>query len=148
MSTMAARFTWRATSEWVEGVRSSRLQSFYGLGPEQDCHEEFVFDADQPEPSVEGRPTAVEHALVGLAGRLTAGIAAVAETRDIPLRRVSAVLEAGMAIPGVLGVDSDVRNGFDTIRVRYTIDADASPEEIEAMVAQCEHQSALGARAA
>ena len=56
---------------------------------------------------------------------LTAGIAAVAQHRKIQLRSVAATLEGGMDIQGILGIDSDVRTGFDGIKVTYKIDADA-----------------------
>jgi uncharacterized OsmC-like protein len=56
---------------------------------------------------------------------------------------VSATLEAGMDIRGILGVDEDVRNGFDGIRVTYKIDADASPDDIRAIVAQSQKRSAV-----
>ena len=81
--------------------------------------------------------------LVGLAGCLTAGIAAVAQNRNIQLRSVKATLEAGMDLQGILGIDSDVRNGFDGIKVTYTIDADATGEEIKALVAQSQRRSAV-----
>ena len=74
--------------------------------------------------------------LVGLASCLTAGVAAVAQNRDIQLRSVSATLEGDMDVSGILGIDSDVRNGFSGIKVTYDIDADASPDEIKALVAQ------------
>ena len=81
--------------------------------------------------------------LVGLASCLTAGVAAVAQMREIQLRSVSATLEGGMDIRGILGVDSDVRNGFDGIKVTYKIDADASPDDIKALVAQSQKRSAV-----
>jgi uncharacterized OsmC-like protein len=81
--------------------------------------------------------------LAGLAGCLTAGIAAVAQLREIQLRSVSATLEAGMDIRGILGADSDVRNGFDDVKVTYKIDADASPDDIKALVAQSQKRSAV-----
>ena len=62
--------------------------------------------------------------LVGLASCLTAGVAAVAQNRDIQLRSVSATLEGDMDVSGILGIDSDVRNGFSGIKVTYDIDAD------------------------
>jgi uncharacterized OsmC-like protein len=40
-------------------------------------------------------------------------------------------------------MDSDVRNGFDDIKVRFEIDADASREDIEALVAQSQKRSAV-----
>ena len=73
----------------------------------------------------------------------TAGVAAVAQARKVQLRSVSATLEAGMDIRGILGVDEDVRNGFDGIKVTYKIDADASPVDIKASVAQSQKRSAV-----
>ena len=43
----------------------------------------------------------------------------------------------------ILGVDSDVRNGFSDIKVTYDIDADASPDDIKALVAQSQKRSAV-----
>jgi uncharacterized OsmC-like protein len=59
------------------------------------------------------------------------------------LNRVTATLEAGMDVQGILGMDSDVRNGFDGIKVSYEIDADATPDEIRALVAQSQKRSAV-----
>ena len=81
--------------------------------------------------------------LVGLGACLTAGIAAVAQHRNIQLRSVKATIEGAMDLQGILGIDSDVRNGFDGIKVTYNIDADASPEEIRALVAQSQKRSAV-----
>ena len=80
---------------------------------------------------------------MGLASCLTGGIAAVAQHRGIQLRSVSATIEGGMDLQGILGIDSEVRNGFDGIKVKYKIDADASPDEIKALVAQSQKHSAV-----
>ena len=87
--------------------------------------------------------TPVEYVLVGLASCLTAGIAAVAQHRQIQLRSVTATIEGDMDIQGILGIDSDVRNGFNGIKVKYKIDADAKREDIEALVAQSQKRSAV-----
>ena len=142
----AAQFQWRASCDWVNGTHSrSTIDSFFGLGEEQNHRTKTVFDVDHPEvfASEDNGPTPVEFVLVGLAGCLTAGIAAVAQNRGIQLRSVRAELEAGMDIQGILGVDSDVRNGFDYVRVTYRIDADATKAEIEALVAQSQKRSAV-----
>ena len=81
--------------------------------------------------------------LVGLASCLTAGIAAVAQNREIQLKSVEATLEGDMDVRGILGIDSDVRNGFSNIKVTYNIDADASPDDIKALVAQSQKRSAV-----
>jgi uncharacterized OsmC-like protein len=142
----AAQFTWRATCEWVNGTHSrSTVQGFFGLGEEQSHRTTFTFDADHPEifASEDHGATPVELVLAGLASCLTAGVASVAQNRDIQLRSVKATLEGGMDIQGILGIDSDVRNGFDGIKVTYDIDADATPDEIRAVVAQSQKRSAV-----
>ncbi len=141
-----AQFTWRATCEWKNGTHShSIVKSFFGLGEEQNHKTEFTFDADHPEifASEDKGAAPVEYVLVGLASCLTAGVAAIAQYRDIQLRSVKATLQGGMDIQGILGIDSDVRNGFDGIKVTYAIDADATKEEIEALVAQSQKRSAV-----
>ena len=70
--------------------------------------------------------TPIEYLLVGLAGCLTAGVASVAQNRGIQLRSVEATVEGAHDIRGILGADPDVRNGFNDIKVTFTIDADAS----------------------
>jgi uncharacterized OsmC-like protein len=141
-----AQFTWRASTEWVNGTHSqSNIESFYGLGGEQSHRTTFSFDADHPEvfASEDHGPTPVEYVLVGLASCLTAGIAAVAQNRGIQLNSVRATLEGNMDVLGILGGDPEVRNGFNDIKVRYDIDADASPEDIKAIVAQSQKRSAV-----
>jgi uncharacterized OsmC-like protein len=48
-----------------------------------------------------------------------------------------------MDIQGILGIDSDVRNGYDDIKVTFHVDADATKPEIEAIVAQSQKRSAV-----
>jgi uncharacterized OsmC-like protein len=142
----AAQFKWRATCNWEEGTHSSStVEGFFGLGEEQKHCKSFTFDSDHPEifASEDKGATPVEFVLVGLAGCLTAGIASVAQNREIQLKSVKATLEAPMDIQGILGIDADVRNGFDGVTVSYEIDADASKEDIEALVAQSQKRSAV-----
>jgi uncharacterized OsmC-like protein len=142
----AAQFRWRATCKWMNGTHShSTVEEYFGLGENHRHKSEFTFDADHPEvfASADKGATPVELVLVGLGACLTAGIAAVAQHRNIQLRSVLATIEGGMDIQGILGIDSDVRNGFDGIKVTYKIDADATPDEIKAVVAQSQKRSAV-----
>ena len=142
----AAQFTWRATSKWEDGVHSTtKIQNFFGLGEEQSHKSEVVFDADHPEifAAQDNGVTPIEYLLVGLTGCLTAGVAAVAQNRGIQLRSVESTVEGNHDIRGMLGVDSDVRNGFNDVKVTFKIDADATPQEIEALVAQSQKRSAV-----
>ena len=94
-----ARFNWRATCKWMNGTHSqSSVQGFFGLGQDQRHRTEFTFDADHPEifASEDNGATPVEYVLVGLAGCLTAGVAAVAQHRGIQLRKVSATISGAL----------------------------------------------------
>ena len=141
-----AQFKWRATNEWQRGTHSrSTVENFFGLGDEQSHVTTFSFDSDHPQvfASEDHGATPAEHLLVALAGCLTAGVAAVAQNREIQLRSVKATVEGDMDVLGILGGDPEVRNGFEGIRVHYEIDADATPAEIEAVVAQSQKRSAV-----
>ncbi len=142
----AAQFQWRATSHWVNGTHTrSTVEEFFGLGEDQSHKTRFTFDTDHPEifASEDHGATPVEFVLVGLSGCLGAGIATVAQNREIQLNSVKCTLEAGMDLAGILGIDPEVRNGFDGIRVSYEIDADASEDDIKAIVAQSQKRSAV-----
>ncbi|PYR48670.1 MAG: osmotically inducible protein C [Acidobacteria bacterium] len=145
-STSRRKFTWRASCKWRNGTHSqTNIRGFHGLGEEQKHKTEFSFEADHPEifASEDNGVTPIEYVLVGLASCLTAGVAAVAQNRGIQLRSVEAKLEGSMDIQGILGIDSDVRNGYDDIKVTFHIDADASKKDIEALVAQSQKRSAV-----
>ena len=142
----ATKFTWRASCKWVNGTYSeAKVSNFFGLGEEQSHKTETTFEADHPEifASEDRGITPIEYLLVGLSSCLTAGIASVAQNRGIQLRSVESKLEGTMDIQGILGMDSDVRNGYDDIKVTFEIDADASKEDIEAIVAQSQKRSAV-----
>jgi uncharacterized OsmC-like protein len=142
----AAQFQWRARCEWVHGTHSrTTVHGFAGLGAEHTHREAFVFDADHPElfASQDLGATPTEIVLAALAACLTAGVASVATNRGVQLRSVTAELEGDMDLQGILGIDPDVRNGYSGIRVRFAIDADATPAELEAIVAQSQKRSAV-----
>jgi SAM-dependent methyltransferase/uncharacterized OsmC-like protein len=129
----AAEFTWRATCDWQHGTYS------------RTTIDSFVVDADHPEcfASEDRGATPAEHVLAALASCLTAGVAAVAQHREIQLNSVTATIEGRMNVLGILGADPGIRNGFDGITVRFAIDADATADEIAALVAQSQKRSAV-----
>ena len=140
----AAAFTFSAQSEWVNGTHASTtVEKFFGIGEEQSHRRAFVLDTDHPQvfASEDHGITPPEMVLVGLVGCLTAGVASVAQHRGIQLRSVKATIAGDMDLQGMLGIDGDVRNGFNAITVRYDIDANATREEIQAVVAQSQKRS-------
>jgi uncharacterized OsmC-like protein len=142
----AAQFTWRASCTWRKGTHSHcTVAGFTGLGAEQQHRNTYQFDVDHPEcfASDDNGATPVEIVLVGLVGCLTAGVASVAQHRGIQLRSVTATIEGQMNVLGILGADPEVRNGFEAVTVRFAIDADASREDLEALIAQSQKRSAV-----
>jgi uncharacterized OsmC-like protein len=141
-----AQFQWRTTVSWINGTHSrSTVDTFYGFGEEQQHRTKFTYDVDHPLAfaAEDNGATPVEYVLVALGGCLTAGIASIAQQRNIALRCVEATIEAQHDLHGILGADPDVRNGFSGVRVTYTIDADATADEIRALVAQSQKRSAV-----
>lgn len=142
----AAEFTWHSTTAWIHGTYSrTTVEGFSGLGQDHTHKSVFTFDADHPLcfASEDRGATPVEIVLSALGSCLTAGIASVAQNRGIQLRSVTATVDATMNVLGILGGDPDVRNGFSNVTVRFDIDADASSNEIAALVAQSQKRSAV-----
>jgi uncharacterized OsmC-like protein len=130
----------------VRGTHSrTTISDFFGLGQDHMHRMAHTVDADHPEvfASDDNGATPPELVLAALASCLTAGVATVASHRGVQLNSVTATVEAGMDLQGILGIDGDVRNGFDSIRVTYDIDADAPRADIEAIVAQSQKRSAV-----
>jgi uncharacterized OsmC-like protein len=141
-----AQFTWRATNSWVGGTHSrSTVDTFYGFGEQQHHKTTYTHDIDHPLAfaAQDNGISPVEYVLVALGGCLTAGIASIAQHRKIQLHSVQATVEADEDLHGILGADPEVRNGFTGVRVSYKIDADATPEQIKALVAQSQKRSAV-----
>ena len=123
-----AQFQWRSTVTWVNGTHSRPRPDVPRLRRGADASQTFAFDIDHPLQfaAQDNGITPVEYVLVALGGCLTAGIAAVAQQRQIQLRSVQASVAAEMDLHGILGADPDVRNGFSGVTVSYRIDADAT----------------------
>src|SRR4029078_5418685 len=99
------------------------LDVYCVLDSDQRHRQTFEFDVDHPElfAATDNGATPVEYVLVGLAGCISAGIATVAQHRNIQLHSVRPTLEADMDLQGVLGIDDNVRNGFGGVRIHYEI---------------------------
>ena len=142
----SAKFEWRVQSDWIRGSHTrSQVSRFFGLGSEQGRLRQFHYNTDHPElcAAEDNGATPVEMVLVALAGCLIASIAAVASRRDIRLYEISARVQGEMDVQGVLGIDSRVRNGFDSVTVDFVIDANATDTEITAVLAQAKKRSAV-----
>lgn len=131
-----AAFRFTARNTWVEGTASrSEIHEWYGAGADQVHVERFGFSADHPTLGHGHGPTPQEYVLHALAACITAGIATGAAARGIELRSVTSTVTGEIDVRGVLGIDPDVRKGFEGITVTFEVDADATDDQIDALVA-------------
>jgi uncharacterized OsmC-like protein len=129
----AAQFQFRARNQWVTGTHSrSTIADFYGVGEKQAHERTWVFDADHPAVLVgrDNGPTPVEFVLHALASCLTAGLANIAAARGVTLTEVRSTLDGDIDLNGLLGLNPDVRNGYQGITVRFTVKGDAPAEKL------------------
>lgn len=139
-----AAFRFTARNEWVNGTASrSTIHEWHGVGADHLHVDEFSFAADHPTLGHGHGPTPQEYVLHALAACLTLGVATIASARKIELRRVAATVTGDIDVRGVLGIDADVRNGFSSIQVAFDVDADATPEEVAALVEGSRQRSAV-----
>ena len=141
-----AAFQFRATNTWINGTHSrGSISGFYGAGQEHERASTWELDADHPIvlTGTDKGPTPVEYLLLGLAACLTAGLANIAAARGVTLRSVQSCVEGDIDLQGILGLSSEVRNGYQQVRVHFTVDADADEATIQALVAQSQARSAV-----
>jgi uncharacterized OsmC-like protein len=142
----AARFQFRAHNQWQSGTHNrGTITDFFGVGEERTHERTFVFDADHPAVLV-GRdhgPTPVEFVLHALAACLTAGLANIAAARRVMLTEVRSTVTGDIDLNGILGLDPEVRNGYQQITVRFTISGDAPAHKLRELVEQSQARSAV-----
>jgi len=140
-----AKFQFRATNTWVSGTHNrSTIHGFYGAMQEMTHEQPWTFDADHPAVLVGGDngPTPVEYLLHALAACLTAGLANIAAARGVNLSMVESTVEGDIDLLGILGLSSEVRNGFQQIRVSFKVRGD-DPEKLRKVVEQSRMRSAV-----
>jgi uncharacterized OsmC-like protein len=142
----AAQFQFRAHNEWMNGTHSrSTISDFFGVGEERQHERTFVFGADHPAVLVghDNGPTPVEFVLHALAACLTAGLANIAAARKVTLTEVRSTVSGDIDLNGILGLDPEVRNGYQQIDVRFKVKGNASPEVLRELVEQSRSRSAV-----
>lgn len=142
----AAQFQFRANNEWISGTHSrSTIHDFFGVGEERNHQRTFTFDADHPAVLVgrDNGPTPVEFVLHALATCLTAGLANIAAARGVRLTEVRSTVSGDIDLNGILGLNPDVRNGYQKIEVRFSVKGDAPAEQLRALVEQSKARSAV-----
>jgi uncharacterized OsmC-like protein len=129
-----ARFQFRARNRWIDGAHNrTTIKEFYGAGREDTSRTEpFVLDADEP-PVLLGEnqaPNAPEYVLHALAACLTGTIVYHAAARGIVLDGLECTIEGDVDLRGFLGLDENVRPGYQQIRVAFKATGDFDDDQL------------------
>ncbi|MBS3647307.1 OsmC family protein [Pseudaminobacter sp. 19-2017] len=141
-----AKFQFRASNDWVDGTCSrSAMLGFYGAGGEQQHMTTYFGEADHPAVLCGGdrAPSPVEWLLHALASCLTAGIGNIAAARGVKLTKVRSFVEGDIDLRGILGISDEVRNGYQSIAIRFEIEGEAPAEKLKQIVEQARDRSAV-----
>ncbi|MCL6296062.1 OsmC family protein [Jejuia spongiicola] len=130
-----AKFKFRSKNNWINGGHCvSSIKSFYGVGAEDTSREEtFTMECDHPNVLLGNdlAPTPPEVVLHALGSCLTAAMTYHAAANGIDIESASSSLEGGCDLHGFLGLDPEVRMGFDGIKFKLNVKSDASAEQLE-----------------
>jgi uncharacterized OsmC-like protein len=141
-----SQFQFRADNQWISGTHSrSTIQGFYGANGEQTREKTFIAEGDHPALLTGGdnAPAPVEYLLHALATCITAGIGNIAAARGIRLSKVTSHVEGNIDLGGLLGLSSEVRNGYQDIRISFEIEGDGTPQQLAEIVEQSRSRSAV-----
>ena len=141
-----ARFQFRARNRWKSGTLSeTTIGTFSGAGGEHAHKTTLAVTADHPAVLVgeDRAPLPVEYLLHALASCITGGIANIAAARGVTLTEVESHVEGDIDLLGIFGISKDVRNGYQGIRISFSIKGDAPPEKLQEIVEQSRARSAV-----
>ena len=141
-----AAFRFRASNRWVSGTCSeTTIERFDGAGATHEHASTFSYRADHPAVLVgEDRgPTPIEFLLHGLASCICSGIGNIAAARGVTLTSVESTIEGDIDLQGILGLNKEVRNGYQQLRLRVAIAGDAPQSVLDGIVEQAKARSAV-----
>ena len=139
------RFQFRVRNRWLGGAHNrSAVKGLYGAGQEDTSREEpFHIDAGEP-PVLLGAnegPNPAEAYLHALAACLTTSLVYIAAARKVNLTRVESSIEGDCDVRGALGLSDEPRNGFENIKVKFTIAGDADEETLKELMTRARERS-------
>ncbi len=132
-----AKFNFRIRNQWKGAARNQSLvDTYHGACQDHLRAKPFILEADEPAVLL-GKDTAanpVEHLLHALAACLTTSMVYHAGARGIELEQVESTFEGDIDLHGFLGLDPNVRKGYQAIRVTFRIKADVPDAQLEEIV--------------
>lgn len=139
-----ANFNFRAKGRWINGGHNqTTINDFYGACQTHSRNQPFVFDKDEP-PVLLGTDQGanpVEYALAALNGCLTTSLIYHAAAQGISIDEVETTLSGDLDLHGFLGLDENVRNGYEKIKVNFRVKSDAPREKVRELVELAQKRS-------
>ena len=125
-----AKFEFRVRNQWISGGHNqATIKDFYGGGQEDATRAKaWVFDNGEP-PILLGKnegANPVEFLLSALSGCMTTTIALHAAARNIHIDSIESKFEGHLDVQGFLGLNDEIRNGYQDINVSFKIKGDLS----------------------
>ena len=132
-----AGFKFRLNNRWLDGaVNRSTINNFYGTQQEHQHEPGFVLDSDEPKILLGGETAVnpVEYLLHALIACVTSALVYHAAAKGIRLREVESRVEGKIDLRGFLGLDDNIRRGYQNIQIKFRIKADVPDEQLEELV--------------
>ena len=129
-----AKFRFNIRNKWKgAGQNSSTVNEFFGAGQQQSRPQAFVLEADEPAILL-GKDSAanpVEYLLHALAACMTSSMVYHAAARGIQIDAIESSFEGDIDVHGFLDLNSNVRKGYQGIRVNFKIKADVPDAQLQ-----------------
>jgi len=139
-----AKFNFKAKGKWINGGHNrTTINEFYGACQTFQRSQPFVFEKDEP-PVLLGEDhgaNPVEYILAALDGCLTTSLIYHAAAQGIKIDEVETSFSGDLNLHGFLGLNENIRNGYEKIKVTFKIKADASKEKLQELVQLAQKRS-------
>ena len=139
-----AKFNFKANGKWINGGHNrTTINEFYGACQNFQRKEPFVFEKDEP-PALLGEDhgaNPVEYVLAALDGCLTTSLIYHAAAKGIKIDEVETSFSGDLNLHGFLGLDENIRNGYEKIKVEFKIKSDAPKEKLQELVQLAQKRS-------
>ena len=139
-----AKFNFKAKGKWINGGHNTTtINELYGACQTFKRSQPFVFEKDEP-PVLLGQDhgaNPVEYVFAALDGCLITSLIYHAAAQGIKIDEVETSFSGDLNLHGFLGLDENIRNGYEKIKVKFKIKANASKEKLQELVQLAQKRS-------
>lgn len=139
-----AKFNFRAKGKWIDGAHGkTTINEFDGACQTFKRSQPYVFEKDEP-PVLLGKDRGanpVEYVFAALDGCLTTSLIYHAAAKGIKIDEVETSFSGDLDLHGFLGLDDNIRNGYEKIKVTFKIKSDAPEEKLQELVELAQKRS-------